>query len=230
MKETNITSFFVMNGLDYTSRSLLMPDRFHYQFHIDKEEYVMNKSKISTAMIAKLAMMTALSIVLLMIVRIPFPPAPFLVFDPADVPIYITAFAYGPAAGLIVTLIVCLIQAFMLGGDGLYGFLMHFVATGVVALFIGYVYGRSRTRKTAMIALAVAVVIATVVMCIMNIIVTPAYMGAPRSAVIAMIPTVIIPFNLLKAGINALLTCVLYKRVSGFLHKDRAVTVSSDTE
>ena len=181
-------------------------------------------------MIAKLAMMTALSVVLLMIVRIPFPPAPFLVYDPADVPIYITAFAYGPAAGLIVTLIVCLIQAFMLGGDGLYGFLMHFVATGVVALFIGYMYGRSRNRKTAMTALAIGVVLATVVMCIMNIIVTPAYMGAPRSAVIAMIPTVIIPFNLLKAGINALLTCVLYKRVSGFLHNENAVTVSSDAE
>jgi riboflavin transporter FmnP len=81
-----------------------------------------------------------------------------------------------------------------------------------------------------MIALAIAVVIATVVMCIMNIIVTPAYMGAPRSAVIAMIPTVIIPFNLLKAGINALLTCVLYKRVSGFLHRERTATVSGDAE
>lgn len=190
----------------------------------------MNKSRLSTAMIAKLAMMTAVSVVLLMIVRIPFPPAPFLVYDPADVPIYITAFAYGPAAGLIVTLIVCLIQAFMLGGDGLYGFLMHFVATGIVAVVIALIYKRSKTRKTAMISLIIGVITATVVMCVMNIIVTPAYMGAPRSAVIAMIPTVIIPFNLLKAGINALLTCVLYKRVSGFLHRENAATVKGDTE
>ena len=97
-------------------------------------------------MIAKLAMMTAVSIVLLLIVRIPFPPAPFLVYDPADVPIYITAFAYGPVAGLIVTLIVCIIQAFMLGGDGLYGFLMHFVATGIVAVVIGLMYARCKTK------------------------------------------------------------------------------------
>ena len=95
-----------------------------------------NQNKFSTAAIAKLAMMTAVSMVLLLLVRIPFPPAPFLVYDPADVPIYITAFAFGPAAGLIVTLVVCLIQAFMLGGDGLYGFLMHFVATGIVAVVI----------------------------------------------------------------------------------------------
>ncbi len=182
-----------------------------------------NSSKISTAMIARLAMMTAVSIVLLLIIRIPFPPAPFLVYDPADVPIYITAFAFGPAAGLIVTLIVCLIQAFMLGGDGLYGFLMHFVATGIVAVAIGMIYYRNKTKKSAVVALVIGVIVATVVMCIMNLIVTPAYMGAPREAVVAMLPTVIIPFNLLKAGINAILTFILYKRVSPFLHRGSAV-------
>ena len=184
----------------------------------------MNSNKISTAMIAKLAMMTALSLVLLLIIRIPFPPAPFLVYDPADVPIYITAFAFGPVAGLIVTLIVCLIQAFMLGGDGLYGFLMHFVATGVVAVAIGMMYKHSKTKKRAIAALVTGVIVAVVVMCVMNILVTPMYMGAPREAVIAMIPTVIIPFNLLKAGVNALLTFLLYKRVSGFLHGTGSTT------
>ena len=178
----------------------------------------MNNEKNSAARISRLAMMTAVSIVLLMLVRIPFPPAPFLVYDPADVPIYITAFAFGPVEGLIVTLIVCLIQAFGLGGDGLYGFLMHFVATGIVAVIIGMLYRRNKTKKTAVKALVIGVIVAVIVMCIMNLIVTPIYMGAPRSAVVAMIPTVIIPFNLLKAGINALLTFLLYKRISGLLH------------
>ena len=187
-----------------------------------------NSSKISTAMIARLAMMTAISIVLLMIVRIPFPPAPFLVYDPADVPIYITAFAYGPGAGLLVTLVVCLIQAFLLGGDGLYGFLMHFVATGMVAVVIGMMYGRKKTKKRAITSLVVAVIVMTVVMCVMNLIVTPLYMGAPRAAVVAMLPTAIIPFNLLKGGLNAGLTMILYKRVSPFLHKGQAVTVSAE--
>jgi len=177
----------------------------------------MNENKMSTAKLAKLAMMTAVSIVLLLIVRIPFPPAPFLVYDPADVPIYITAFAFGPIEGLLVTLVVCLIQAFGLGGDGLYGFVMHFVATGIVAVVIGMMYKNNKTKKTAIKALVVGVVIAVVVMCFMNLLVTPVYMGAPRSAVVAMLPTVIIPFNLLKAGINALLTFLLYKRISGLL-------------
>ena len=177
-------------------------------------------------MIARLAMMTAVSLVLLLIVRIPFPPAPFLVYYPADVPIYITAFAYGPAAGLIVTLVVCLIQAFMLGGDGLYGFLMHFVATGIVAVVIGLMYARNKTRKRAVVSLVTGVIVATAVMCVMNLIVTPLYMGAPREAVVAMLPTAIIPFNLLKAGLNAVLTFVLYKRVSGFLHRGSTVAAA----
>lgn len=189
-----------------------------------------NSSKLSTAMIAKLAMMTAVSLVLLLIIRVPFPPAPFLVYDPADVPIYITAFAFGPAAGLIVTLVVCLIQAFMLGGDGLYGFLMHFVATGIVAVVIGLMYANHKTRKRAIISLVTGVIVATVVMCVMNLIVTPLYMGAPREAVVAMLPTAIIPFNLIKAGLNAILTCILYKRVSGFLHRGAAVTVAEKAE
>lgn len=186
-----------------------------------------NSSKFDAAMIARLAMMTAVSLVLLLLVRIPFPPAPFLVYDPADVPIYITAFAFGPVAGLIVTLVVCLIQAFMLGGDGLYGFLMHFVATGIVAVVIGIMYASCKTKKRAVISLATGVVLATAVMCVMNLIITPLYMGAPREAVVAMLPTAIIPFNLLKAGLNAVLTFVLYKRVSGFLHRGGRVTVES---
>ena len=192
-----------------------MPDRFHQN---TKEECVMNENKMTTAKLAKLAMMTAVSIVLLLLIRIPWPAAPFLEYDPADLPIYITAFAFGPYEGLVVTLIVCLIQAFGLGGSGIYGFIMHFIATGIVTVAIGTMYKRNKTKKTAIKALITGVIVTTVVMCIMNILVTPAFMGAPRSAVIAMIPTVIIPFNLVKAGVNSLLTFILYKRISGLLH------------
>lgn len=177
----------------------------------------MNK-KLNAKAIAKLAMMAAISLVLLLLVRIPFPPAPFLVYDPADMPIYITAFAYGPWAGLIVTVIVSLIQAFMLGGDGLYGFLMHVVATGIVAVVIGIMYQHKKTKKNAIISLIVGVVVTVIVMIGMNLLITPLYMGVDIKAVMVMLPTVIIPFNLLKAGINSLLTFLLYKRLSNFLH------------
>ena len=183
-----------------------------------RRKTVMNQNKFTTEKLARLAMMTAVSVVLLLILRLPWPAAPYLVYDPADVPIYITAFAFGPLEGLIVTLVVCLIQAFMLGGDMFYGFIMHFVATGIVAVAIGVMYRRNKTKKTAIKALVTGVIISVIVMCIMNLIVTPAYTGLDRTVVIGMIPTVIIPFNLVKAGVNSLLTFILYKRISVLLH------------
>ena len=178
----------------------------------------MNQDKQSTAKLAKLAMMTAISLVLLLLIRLPWPAAPFLEYDPADVPIYITAFAFGPLEGLLVTLVVCVIQAFVLGGNGLSGCIMHFVATGIVVVVIGLMYRRNKSKKTAVAALITGVILTTIIMCIMNLIITPIFMGAPRSAVLAMIPTVIIPFNLVKSGVNSLLTFILYKRISGLLH------------
>lgn len=176
--------------------------------------------RMNTNKLAKLAMMVAISCVLVLLIRIPFPPAPFLVYDPADVPIYITTFAFGPAAGLIVTVVVSFIQAFVLGGDAVYGFVMHVFATGMFAVVAGAIYKHKKSKKEAIIALAAGVIVATAVMCLMNYLVTPYYMGAPREAVVAMLVPVIIPFNLLKAGLNAVITFLVYKRISGFLHKN----------
>ena len=180
--------------------------------------------KFSTNVLVKLALMTALSVVLLFLIRIPFPPAPFLVYDPADIPVYITAFAFGPVPGLLVTFIVSFLQAFVMGGDSIYGFVMHFVATGALAFILGLIYERNKTKKTAIQALIVGGIVSVAIMCVLNIFITPVFMGAPRKAVIAMIIPVIIPFNLLKVGINGLVTFVLYKRMSRFLHNEENIT------
>ncbi len=180
----------------------------------------MKTKRINTVRLAKIAMMAAISCVLVLLIRIPFPPMPFLVYDPADIPIYITTFAFGPAAGLTVTVIVSLIQAFILGGDGIYGFIMHVLATGMFALIAGNLYRRKKTKKEAIIALVAGVIVMTVMMCLFNYIVTPMYMGTPREAVAALLVPAIIPFNLLKGGINGIVTFLVYKRISRFLHRN----------
>lgn len=177
-------------------------------------------SKQNTAKLAKMAIMAAISCVLVLLIRIPFPPMPFLVYDPADIPIYITTFAFGPAAGLLVTLIVSLIQAFALGGDGIYGFIMHVLATGLFAIVAGSIYRHKKTKKEAVIALVIGVLVMTAAMCLFNYIVTPLYMGTPREAVVAILVPAIIPFNLMKGGINAVITFLVYKRISQFLHRE----------
>ena len=78
----------------------------------------MNRSE-RTARITKTAMLAAISLVLVLLIRIPFPPAPYLEYDPADIPIFIGTFAFGPLYGIILTLIVSFVQAFILGGNGI---------------------------------------------------------------------------------------------------------------
>ena len=66
--------------------------------------------KINTKQITTLGVMSALSIVLMILIRIPFPTAPFLEYDPADIPILISTFLFGPWWGLLMTAAVSVIQ------------------------------------------------------------------------------------------------------------------------
>lgn len=49
---------------------------------------------------------------------------------------------------------------------------------------------------------------------LMNMIFTPLFMGAPLETVLALMIPAIIPFNVLKAGINGVITFFLYKSIS----------------
>ena len=182
------------------------------------EEFEMNRNE-KTVKLTKMGMLAAISIVLVLLIRIPYPAAPFLVYDPADIPIFIGAFAFGPLAGLVLTAVVSFIQAFVLGGDGLIGFFMHFVATGSFVLVAGFIYKRNKSRKSAVIALICGTIIMTGSMLLWNLLITPIFLGVPREAVIAMLATILLPFNLLKAGINSIVTFIAYKSIAKFLHK-----------
>lgn len=66
--------------------------------------------------LALLAMFTAIGAVLITLVHFPlFPAAPFLQYDPADVPILIAAFAFGPVAGILVTVLASVYSGFLFG-------------------------------------------------------------------------------------------------------------------
>ncbi|MCQ2551407.1 MAG: ECF transporter S component [Clostridia bacterium] len=185
------------------------------------------KNKMTTDMIAKMGMMIAVALVLGFI-RFPIIPAVgFLTYDFADIPILITAFAYGPIPGLIVTVLVCFIQAFMLGGDGIYGFLMHFLASGAFVLVAATFYQRKKTKKQAVVALILASIVMIVLMAVANIYITPFYMAAGvdggiqavKQMVFQLMPLIVL-FNVIKAALNSGITFVVYKKISGFLHRE----------
>ena len=173
----------------------------------------------STLKLAKMSILVAISLVLVAIIHIPiFPVVSFLQYDPADVSILMGAFAFGPVAGLLMTAIVSLIQAYAISGDGVYGFLMHFIATGAFVLVAGTIYHFMKTKKGAVVSLVCGTVTMVLAMYFANLVITPFYTGWPVDAVKEVMPY-ILAFNFVKAGLNSVITFVLYKRVSGFLHR-----------
>ena len=163
-----------------------------------------------------MAMLVAISVVLVYLLHFPlFPTAAFLEYDPADIPILIGAFAYGPLAGLILTVVASAVQALTVSAQsGVYGFLMHVISTSALCLTAGTIYKHKRTRLGAGIALICGTLAMGLVMLAANHFITPIFMGVPGAVVDGMLFTVFLPFNLLKAGINSLITFFVYKTVS----------------
>jgi riboflavin transporter FmnP len=165
-----------------------------------------------------MALFIAISVVLGYFVHFPiFPSAAYLQYDPADISILIGAFAFGPLAGIILTIIASFIQAFLVVGDGFYGFLMHVIATSSLVVVASVIYRFRHTIIGGIIGLVSGTIAMAVVMVISNHFITPFYLGVPASAVDPLLLPTILPFNLIKAGINSVITFILYKAVSRYI-------------
>ena len=175
------------------------------------------KRKNNVRKLTALGMLGAISLILVSTVHFPIiPAAPFLEYDPADVPILIGTFAFGPIAGFLLTVVVSIIQGMTVSAasGGPIGIIMHIFATGSCVLVAGNIYRRNKTRKTAAVALTVGALIMTGAMVIMNLIFTPLFLGQSMETVIPMLLPAIIPFNLIKAGVNCIITFALYKSIT----------------
>ena len=182
--------------------------------------------------------MGAISVALAWWIHFPLvPAASFLEYDPADIVIYICTYLMGLPYGLVLTLIVSVVQGVTVSASsGPIGIVMHIISTGSVVLSAGLIYHAKRlARKAAdpltgagpdtaertrhggkkgilrlVLATVCGIVTATVVMILWNVILTPIYMGVPRSFIVENLLAIFIPFNLLKAIINGVLSAVLF--------------------
>lgn len=187
---------------------------------IKKRKKTAITSKRSVKQLTTLGVMSALSIVLMILIRVPFPTAPFLEYDPADVPILISTFLFGPWWGLLMTAVVSVIQGITVStSSGIIGIIMHITATGGFVLSAGAIYKRGKSIKRAIAALVCGSVVQTVLMAGMNLVLTPVFMNTPLQTVLGMMIPTIIPFNLIKAGLNAVITFFVYKFVSKTVSK-----------
>lgn len=169
-----------------------------------------------TKKLVTLGVMAALSVLLSLANWPIFPAAPFLRYEPADVPVLIVGFALGPGPGLLVTLVMAVLMAVITGLDGMVGALMHFLATGALVGAASIVYRRHRTKAGAVAGLACGTLAMTVFMPIANLVLMPIVYGYTYAQVLSIL-WVLVAFNAIKAGINSVITFLVYKRVSWLL-------------
>lgn len=177
---------------------------------------------IKTETLVKMALLAALSIVLAYFVHFPiFPTAAFLEYDMADVPILIGAFLFGPVNGLALTVVASVLQGVTVSAaSGWVGVLMHFFATGAYVMTAGTIYKKRHDRVGAVIGLCAGTAAMTLAMIPLNLIFTVYFLGAPFEAVRDMLIPTIIPFNLIKAGANGMITFFVYKAVARILRTE----------
>lgn len=176
-----------------------------------------NQNRKITEAVVGIAMFAALAYGVTFVSRIP---VYFLTFDAKDAVITVASFVYGPLAGVIMSLLTALLELVTVSDTGLYGFIMNFVSSAVFAATASGIYKLWRNPRGAVFGPVLAVLTMTGTMLLMNIWITPVFMtiltGATvtQAEVVAMIPTLLFPFNLAKGLLNAALAMLLYKPLS----------------
>lgn len=181
------------------------------------------KSRQNVLKMVQMAMLIAISLVLLLLIRFPiFPAAAFLQYDMADVPVLIGTMMFGPVAGLAILFLESLIQAFLLAGDGWVGFVMHFIASGALVLVSGLIYKKWSNYKGLLIGLAIGSLCMTALMIPLNFIFTVHFYGVPLEAVKDLMLPVIIPFNIIKSVLNSAITIGVFLPLQRYLLQKKA--------
>lgn len=153
--------------------------------------------------------LAGMSLVLELFVHFPvLAAAPFLLYSPGDLPIIVAAVVVGPFAGVAAAFINATLFVVFTGQGGPWGAFMHFIASGGMAMVIGFLWKKTGKLHLAMLA---GILTRAALMIPLNLLVTPIYTGAPRAVVMNMIVPVIIPFNLVHAGLNTVLSYALLR-------------------
>ena len=180
-----------------------------------------------TKKLTTIAMLCALTYVIMAVGRIPV--VLFLKYDPSDVIVTLGGFIWGPMTSCIVSFVVATIELFTVSDTGIIGWIMNIVQTLSFACVAAVIYKKKHTLSGAVIGLVSGWIVSTVVMMLWNYLITPIYMGYPREAVVELLLPAFLPFNLLKGGLNASITFLLYKPVITVLRKTGFVPAPEKT-
>ena len=175
----------------------------------------------STNLTVKIAVLSAMAL-LLTYFEFPILPAfPFLKIDLGDIPALIGAFAFGPLVGIAIEALKNVLAASIKSTTGGIGELANFLIAGSFIGSASFFYIKNKTRKTAIISLSFSVIVMIVVGILANyFILIPLYSKFMPINVPYYLVYAVIPFNLIKGIIISVVTMLIYKRVSVLIHAE----------
>ncbi len=188
----------------------------------------MSKNKMDIKTVASLGMLTGIAYVVMLLSKMLPSVNGFLDFDFKDVVICIGGFIFGPLSAAAISVVVALIELMTVSHTGPIGLIMNVLATCSFCCTASFVYKHRHTKTGAIEGLSVGVMCLVIVMLLWNYLITPVYQGVPRDVVAAMLPTVFLPFNLVKGGMNMAATLLLYKPVVSALRRAGLVAPSKN--
>ena len=188
---------------------------------------VTSRPRTNVKTLTSLAMLTAIAYVVMYLSKMLPQVSGFLQLDLKDTIICIGGFVFGPLAAAIISIVVAVVEMFTVSDTGPIGCIMNVLATVSFCCTASFVYKKVHTKKGAVIGLSLGVVMLVAVMLLWNYLITPLYMtGFSRGEIAAMLPTIFLPFNLVKGGLNMAVILLLYKPVVTALRKAKLVPES----
>ena len=192
---------------------------------------ISNARKITTT-----AVMSAIAFILMYIeVSIPIMPS-FVKLDFSELPALLTSFALGPWYGVLVCLIKNLLHLPFTSSAAV-GELSNFILGAIFTLTAGYIYQAKRSKKTALIGSVVGAFAMALLSFPSNyFIVYPFYTNfMPMEAIIGMYQAIMpsiqslaqallvfnVPFTFCKGLVDAIITFLIYKRISPIILGNR---------
>ena len=183
-----------------------------------------------------IAMLSAISVVLMLFeFPLPFLP-PFYKIDASELPIIIGAFTLGPVAGVVMEFIKVALNLLMDGTTTAFvGEFANFLIGCSFVVPAAIVYYFKKTKKNAVFGLILGIVTCTVAGCLLNAyLLLPAYskafkmdiealiaMGTAVNGMINSLLTFVIfataPLNFIKCSVVSILTMLIYKPISRIL-------------
>ena len=194
--------------------------------------------KTDTRFFAKIAVLSAVAFVLMMVeFPLPFVP-PFYKLDFSETAVLIGGFALGPMAGVIIEAMKIILYLLFKGTSTAYvGEIANFLIGISFCLPAALIYQNNKTKASAIFGLAAGGITMVIMGMIMNaLVLLPAYsyfFHLPMETIIGMGTSIVplikdrftfvlfatTPFNIVKAVAVSLVTILLYKRISPILHR-----------